>query len=172
MKLDMMTTKNGTIIPPAALRASGFGPHEGVECNALNGCVVALKKTMNAMELIRAAWSLYELSTDLVAHLAGECGSCDGKCDSCDGECPYSEEDFSVDMQIPEEFREIADIPDGAVLHVEFPEEGGILLCEGTGDPPELWDVPAPMMAGLLASSICPASLEILLKSGDTVYGE
>ena len=172
MKLDMTTTKNGAIIPPAALRSSGFDPHEGVECHALKDCVVVLKKCMSAPELVRAAWALHMLSANLMAHLAGECGACDGKCGSCDGECPYSESDFSVDMQVPEEFREIGDIPDDAVLHVEFPEEGGILVCESTGDPSELWDVPAPMMGELLAAGVCPASLEILLKSGEAVYGE
>ena len=132
-----------------------------MECHALNGCVVVLKKCMNASELIRAAWALYELSTDLAAHLAGECGACDGKC-GCDGECPYSKADFSVDMQVPEEFREIADIPDDAVLHVEFPEKG-ILLCESTGDPPELWDVPAPMMEGLLAVAVVDELFKVLM---------
>lgn len=172
MKVDMTTTKNGAIIPPAALKSSGFGPHEGVECNALNGCVVALKKNMNAMELIRAAWALISLASDLTQALTDQCGYCDGKCGSCNHECPYGQTDFSVDMQVPEEFREIADIPDDAVLHAEFPEKGGILLCESTGDPPELWDVPAPMMEGLLAAGVCPASLEMLLKSGEAVYGE
>ena len=172
MKLDMMITKSGAIIPPAAFKTSDFGAHEGAECHAINDCVVVLKKCMSAPELVRAAWALRILSANLMAHLAGECGACDGKCGSCDGGCPYSEADFSVDMQVPEEFREIADIPDDAVLHVEFPEEGGILVCESTGDPPELWDVPAPMMEGLLAAGVCPASLEILLKSGEAVYGE
>ena len=172
MKLDMMITKSGAIIPPSAFKTSGFGAHEGAECHAINDCVVVLKKCMNASELVRAAWALRILSANLIAHLAGECGACDGKCGSCDGECPYSKADFSVDIKIPEEFREIGGIPDDAVLHAEFPEKGGVLLCESTGDPPELWDVPAPMMEGLLAAGVCPASLEMLLKSGEAVYGE
>ena len=172
MKLDIVATKTGAIVPPAALMASGFGTHVDAECNTVNDCVVVLKKRMNASELVRAAWALHELSVNLITHLAGECGACDGKCGSCDGECPYSKADFSVDIQIPEEFREIADIPDDAVLHAEFPEGGGILFCESMGDPPGLWDIPAPVMESLLSAGVCPASLEMLLKSGEAVYGE
>ena len=172
MRLDTMITKSGAIIPPAAFKASGFGAHEGAECHAINDCVVVLKKCMNAPELVRAAWALRILSANLIAHLAGECGACDGKCGSCNHECPYSKADYSVDIQLPEEFREIGGIPDDAVIHAEFPEKGGIQFCESTGDPPELWDVPAPMMGDLLAAGVCPASLEILLKSGEAVYGE
>ena len=76
-----------------------------------------------------------------------------------------------MDIQIPEEIREIADMSDDAVLHVEFPEDGGVLICESTGEPPELWDVPQPIMEGLLLSGACPATLETLIKSGEAVYG-
>ena len=65
MKLDMMITKSGAIIPPAAFKTSGFGAHEGAECHAINDCVVVLKKCMSAPELVRAAWALRMVENSL-----------------------------------------------------------------------------------------------------------
>ena len=69
-----------------------------------------------------------------------------------------------------EELRELAGIPKDAPVHVELLDDGEFTVSVNH-DGPGLWDVPAPMMKGLLASGICPASLEDLLESGETVYG-
>ena len=170
MNIDMKTTKTGINIPPAILEGSGFDPHEGVKVHALSDCVVFLKKCMNAPELIRAAWALFRLSSDMVGALMSRCDGCGGQCGFENTECPYCQADFALDLPIPEEFRELAGLSEDAVLHAEFPEDGTILLRRN-GGAPGLWDVPAPMMEGLLASGVCPGSLEEFLKSGEAVYG-
>lgn len=171
MKFEKRNTANGINIPPAALRISGFAPQEGAEYHALGDCVVVLKKTMNASELVRAAWALHDLATELMNRLAGRCGGCGGQCGSCDGECPYHWADFAVDSPLSDEARELGGISEHGVVHMEFPENGGVLLAENNGEP-GLWDVPVPIMEGLLASGVCPASLEMPIKSGEAVYGD
>lgn len=168
MKFEKECILGGVLIPPAAMRLSNFGDHEGAEYHTLKNCVVVLKKSMNALELIRAAWALQNLSAKLCARLVDRCSECDGKCGSCDGDCPYCDADFALDVKLPDEVREVAGISEDAVLHVEYPGKGQILLCEND-DEPGLWDVPAPMMACLLSAGICPAALEELLESGEAV---
>ncbi len=170
MKFEKRNTANGITIPPAALKRGGFGPQDGAEYHTLSDCVVVLKKTMNASELIRAAWALINLAAELTGHITRQCEGCEGQCGSCDGECPYHWADFAVDPPLSDEARELGGISEHGVVHMEFPENGGVLVTENNGEP-GLWDVPVPVMEGLLASGVCPASLEVLLKSGEAVYG-
>ena len=172
MKFEKFDLAEGMKIPRAALKLSGFGEHEAAEYHTLQDAVVVLKKQMSAPELVRAAWSLQQLSAELCTHLASLC--CPHECcEDCseDGEsCPYDPMDFAMNFEIPDELRERAGIPEGAPLHVELLEDGEITIAPNR-DGPCLWDVPAPMMQAMLAAGICPAGLEALLKSGDTVYG-
>ena len=55
-------------------------------------------------------------------------------------------------------------------MHVELLEDGEFSIGVNHGDPC-LWDVPAPLMKGLLGAGICPAVLEELLKTGALIYG-
>lgn len=171
MKFVKTDLSKGLKLPTAALKLGGFQPEEGAECHVLRDAVVVLKRRMNAFELIRAAWSLQQLSTKLCTRLALECGPCEGR-GACDenGGCPYHPLDFALDMDIPEELREMAGIPKDAPVHVELLDDGEFTVSVNH-DGPGLWDVPAPMMQGLLASGVCPASLEDLLESGEMVYG-
>lgn len=75
-----------------------------------------------------------------------------------------------MDSPLSDEARELGGISEHGVVHMEFPKSGGVLLAENNGEP-GLWDVPVPIMEGFLASGICPVSLEVLLKSGEVVYG-
>ncbi len=122
-------------------------------------------------ELIRAAWALHNLSAELLTALARECGGCDGLCGSCDGDCPFDSTDFAVDVDLPKEILKLGGVSDDAVLHAEYPGEDGILLRENDGEP-GLWDVPLPLMEGFMAAGVCPASLELLLRSREVVYGK
>ena len=158
-------------IPAAAMTISGFDPGEDAQYHTLIGAVVVLRKRMTAAQLIRAAWSLQQLSAELCAHLAGQC--CPGDCGECaDAEqgCPYSALDFTHDIDLPDELLEMAGIPKGAPLHLEL--EDGEVIISSNRDGPGLWDVPAPMMEGFLAAGICPGELEEKLKTGEIVYGE
>lgn len=171
MKEESKNVYKNLCIPLSTTRRSGIKDGEEVRNYALANAVVVMKKRMTASELIKAAWALHRLSTELCVQLTRQCTKCEGQCGSCDGDCPYSVEDFSLDMEVPEEIREIAGIADDAILHAEFPEEGGILIRENDGEPC-LWDIPTPLMEGFLASGVCPASLEELMRSGEVVYGD
>lgn len=173
MKFEKFDLAEGMKIPRAALKLSGFGEHEAAEYHTLQDAVVVLKKQMSALELIRAAWSLQRLCAELCTHLALLCDPC-GACAECDKEdgnaCSYSPLDFALDFDIPDELREQAGIPENAPVHVELLEDGEFTVGVNHGDPC-LWDVPAPLMKGLLGAGICPAVLEELLKTGALIYG-
>ena len=173
MKFEKKNVSQGVKIPAAAMNISGFDPREGAEYHTLKDAVVVLKKRMNASELVRAAWSLQQLSAKLCTHLAMLCCPCDG-CEECGGDgktChAYDALDFAVNFDIPDELRERAGIPEGAPLHVELLDDGEITISANR-DGPGLWDIPAPMMQGFLAAGICPAGLEDMLETGETVYG-
>ena len=95
MKFEKHDLTNGMRIPAAAMRISGFDTDEAAQYFTLNNSVVVLKKRMNMPELLKAAWSLNKLSSELWGYAALSCGGCEGLCGSCNGECPYDEEDFS-----------------------------------------------------------------------------
>jgi len=173
MKFEKYDLAEGMKIPIAAMQLSGFGAHESAEYYTMKDTVVVLKTKMNALEMIRAAWSLHKLSAMLSSHLALHCFA-DEDCETCskDGEtCPYEALDFALDMDIPDELRELAGIPADAPVHVELLDDGEFTVSVNH-DGPGLWDVPAAFMKGFLAAGICPAALEKLLKGGEIVYGE
>lgn len=155
-------------IPEGALRLSGFDSGEKLEYHPQANALVVLKKRMTALDLIRAAWSLRQLSDALTAHLV-ELEPQSDCCEDCSS-CPYGFEDFAHEFNFPPEILERACIPNGAILHMEFPESGEICISTNQ-DGPGLWDIPSQIMRELLAAGICPAGLEMLIESGDLVYG-
>ncbi len=172
MRFEKHDLTEGCKLPVAALKLSGFGAHEAAEYHTLTNAVVVLKKRMNALELIRAVWSLQQLAAELCTHLAMLCCPCEGCEDCCDdeGRCPYDAMDFAVNFEIPDELLEKAGIPEGAPLHVELLDDGEITISVNH-DSPGLWDVPAPMMQGFLAAGVCPSALEDVLEAGEVIYG-
>ena len=177
MKNTKNTTQNteraGLCIPTDALTAAGFSRREETDCLALKNAVVVLKKQMNALELVRAAWSLLNLSIELTEALVDECGQCNNGelCGTQQLGCPFDPLDFATPIEIPDDLRELAGIEKGVPLHVELLEDGEITILPNR-DGPGLWDVPAPMMQLLLKSGVCAGYLESLLKSGEIIYGD
>jgi hypothetical protein len=172
MRFEKHDLAEGAKIPRAALKLCGFEPEQSAEYHVLEDAVVVLKKRMNASELIRASWTLQQLAIDLCTHLALQCCPC-MDCEDCsdDGEsCPYDALDFALNFDIPDELRELAGIPKDAPVHAELLDDGEITISVNH-DGPGLWDIPAPMMQGLLAAHICPSALEGMLESGEIVYG-
>lgn len=172
MKFEKHDLSNGMKIPVAAMHLSGFGAHEAAEYFIMKDTVVVLKKRMNALELIHAAWSLQQLAAELCTHLAMQCCA-PVSCEQCveeNGVCTYGPLDYAMDLELPKELRERAGIPEDAPLHVELLDEGEITISVNH-EGPSLWDVPAPLMRGLLAAGICSAMLEDMLMEGDTIYG-
>lgn len=172
MRFEKADLREGMRIPAAALTISGFGAHEAAEYFTLHDAIAVLKKRMNALELIRAAWSLQQLAAELCTRLALQCCPLES-CEHCageDGVCPYGPLDYAIELELPEELQERAGIPEDAPLHVELLDEGEITISVNH-DGPGLWDVPAPMMRGLLGAGVCPSVLEDLMAEGDDVYG-
>ncbi len=172
MKFEKHDLIDGMKIPVAAMQLSGFGTNEAAEYYTLKDTVVVMKKKMTASELIRAAWSLQQLSAELCTHLAMLCFPHES-CNECseDGEiCPYEALDFALNLDIPDELRERAGIPSDAPVHVELLDDGEFSVSVNRNGP-GLWDVPAPMMQGFLAAGVCPSALEDLLEAGESVYG-
>ena len=169
-KFEKPNLTDSVTIPAAAMTVSGFAPGEDAQYHTISGAVVVLKKRMNASELIRAAWSLKQLASELLTELAMQCR--DGDCAECadpDKGCPYNALDFTHDIDLPDELLEMAGIPKNAPLHLEL--EYGEVVISANHDGPGLWDIPAPLMQGFLAAGICPGELEEKLKSGEIVYG-
>ena len=172
MIFEKFDLTEGMKVPRGGLKLSGFGEHEAAAYHTLQDAVVVLKKQMSALELIRASWSLHQLSAELAVRLAMQCTPRE-RCEECsdDGEsCPYDGLDFALNLDIPEELRERAGIPQDAPVHVELLDDGEFTVSVNH-EGPGLWDVPAPMMQGLLAARICPSALESMLESGEIVYG-
>ena len=168
IRFEMPDHTDSVTIPAAAMTISGFNHGEDAQYQTLSGAVVVLKKRMNASELIRAAWSLKQLSAELLTELAMLCR--DGECADPVKGCPYNALDFTHDIDLPDELLEMAGIPKNAPLHLEL--EDGEVVISSNHDGPGLWDVPAPLMQGFLAAGICPGELDEKLKTGEMVYGE
>ena len=155
----------GIKLPFSGLIESKIKLSDALELHTLQNAAVVMNKSLNASALIRAIWSLYQLAAELSAHLAMRCDTCSG----CESGCQYDDLDYAVGTVFPDDVLEIAGIPKGTPLHIEFHDDGEISFCVNH-DGPGLWDVPAPLMQGFLLCGVCPAGLEKLLKSGETVY--
>lgn len=167
MKFIKEMTSKGIQIPAAALKLCGFEGGKKVELHAEQETLVVLKASMTAMELIRAAQQLQELSAELTTHLAKVCGFCD----QCFGEeCPY--DDLEADtITVPEDLREQAGIPKGAKLRAQADEEGNTVIVTAADHDHDLTDVPPLILEMFSAANVCLGELDDLLIEGDIVYG-
>jgi len=167
MKFIKEMTGKGIQIPAAALKLCGFEGGKQVELHAEPETLVALKASMTAMELIRAAQQLQELSAQLTTHLAKVCGFCD----QCFGEeCPY--DDLEADMiAVPEDLREQAGIPKGAKLRAQADEEGNTVIVSAAEYDHDLTDVPPNFLEMFSAANVCLGALDDILIEGNVVYG-
>ena len=150
----------------AALKESGFQVGERIEIRPLENVVVLVKEKMNASELISAVCQLERFRGELDDQLMRRCEPCTG----CDCECPFGTVDFAVDIALPQELRELAEMAPHDPVHVESFGDGSITFSTSR-DEPGLWDVPPAIMREYLAKGVCPASLEKLMNTGETVYG-
>jgi|GEM_PF-5803022 len=87
MKMIKECLDNNISLPNEIFNAADLTGCEEIEFNTLENAVVAMKTTMNAMELIKVAEGLKNLSEELIVHLAGICGRCH--------DCSYCERNHS-----------------------------------------------------------------------------
>lgn len=138
---------------------------EEIEITALEGVVVAMKASMNVMELIKVAEGLKNLSEELIVHLAEVCGRCDD-CSYCER---YEEYDEII---VPDYLLEEAGIPRDAKLCACTEEDSGEIIVMQADYDYDISDIPQFVIDIFEKSGICIRELEERLMMEDIVYGE
>ena len=166
MKFVKNPTDGAVVVPSPALKVSGMADGKSYELHTLKNAVILLKKPMTALELIRAADSLHQLSVDLIAHLTLSCGNCD----DCEEECPYLWE-LDSEVYLPDELREEAGIPEDVPLCCRADAESGPVTVSAAA-PHDIRNIPSYLREMFIMSGICLEDLRQHLIAEDCVYGD
>ena len=165
MKMIKESLDNNISLPNEILNAADLTGCEEIEFNTLENAVVAMKTTMNAMELIKVSEGLKNLSEELIVHLAGICGRCH--------DCSYCErfEEFD-EIIVPDYLLEEAGIPKDAKLCACTEEDSGEIIVMQTDYDYDIADVPKFVIDIFEMSGICIRELEERIMMEDVVYGD
>lgn len=167
MKFLKEATDRGVQLPAAALRLCGFSSGNKLELHAEDSALVVLRQNMTAMELLRAAYNLQQLSDHLFSHLADVLGDCGG----CEDSCPFRTPDDPA-INLPKQLLQDAGIPIGSHLHAYADEATGTVVVTAAGQDSDLRDVPPDMLDMLTEFGVCIGNLAEHLMKGDIVYGD
>ena len=165
MKMIKESLDNNISLPNEILNAADLTGCEEIEFNTLENAVVAMKTTMNAMELIKVAEGLKNLSEELIVHLAGICGRCHD-CSYCDR---FEEFDEII---VPDYLLEEAGIPKDAKLCACTEEDSGEIIVMQADYDYDIADVPKFVIDIFEMSGICIRELEEKIMMEDIVYGD
>ena len=165
MKMIKECFNNNVSLPIEILNAADLTGCEEIEFNTLENAIVAMKTTMNAMELIKVAEGLKNLSEELIVHLAGVCGRCH--------DCSYCErfEEFD-EIIVPDYLLEEAGIPKDAKLCACTEEDSGEIIVMQADYDYDIADVPKFVIDIFEMSGICIRELEERIMMEDIVYGD
>jgi len=165
MKMIKESLDNNISLPNEILNAADLTGCEEIEFNTLENAVVAMKTTMNAMELIKVSEGLKNLSEELIVHLAGICGRCH--------DCSYCErfEEFD-EIIVPDYLLEEAGIPKDAKLCACTEEDSGEIIVMQADYDYDIADVPKFVIDIFEMSGICIRELEERIMMEDIVYGD
>ena len=165
MKMIKEFLDNNVSLPDEILNAADLTGCEEIEFNTLENAIVAMKTTMNAMELIKVAEGLKNLSEELIVHLAGICGRCH--------DCSYCErfEEFD-EIIVPDYLLEEAGIPKDAKLCACTEEDSGEIIVMQADYDYDIADVPKFVIDIFEMSGICIRELEERIMMEDIVYGD
>ncbi len=165
MKMIKECFDNNVSLPNEILNAADLTGCDEIEFNTLENAVVAMKTTMNAMELIKVAEGLKNLSEELIVHLAGICGRCH--------DCSYCErfEEFD-EIIVPDYLLEEAGIPKDAKLCACTEEDSGEIIVMQADYDYDIADVPKFVIDIFEMSGICIRELEERIMIDDIVYGD
>ncbi|MCR1897449.1 hypothetical protein NSA47_00400 [Irregularibacter muris] len=165
MKMIKESLDNNISLPNEILNAADLTGCEEIEFNTLENAVVAMKTTMKAMELIKVAEGLKNLSEELIVHLAGICGRCH--------DCSYCErfEEFD-EIIVPDHLLEEAGIPKDAKLCACTEEDSGEIVVMQADYDYDIADVPKFVIDIFEMSGICIRELEERIMMEDIVYGD
>ncbi|TCU66965.1 hypothetical protein EV204_11375 [Tissierella praeacuta] len=165
MKIIKESSNKNIIIPLEVLKASKILDSRDLELKTVENGFVVLKGTMNAMELIKLAEGLKNLSEDLITHLAGVCGRCD--------DCSYCKEyDEFDEIIVPDYLLEEAGIPTDAKLCAYTEEDSGEIVVIESDHNYDLADVPQFVIDIFEISGVCIRELEENLIMENIVYGD
>ena len=165
MKMIKECLDNNISLSDEILNAADLTGCDEIEFNTLENAVVAMKTTMNAMELIKVAEGLKNLSEELIVHLAGICGRCH--------DCSYCErfEEFD-EIIVPDYLLEEAGIPKDAKLCACTEEDSGEIIVMQADYDYDIADVPKFVIDIFEMSGICIRELEERIMIDDIVYGD
>jgi hypothetical protein len=165
MKMIKECFNNNVSLPIEILNAADLTGCDEIEFNTLENAIVAMKTTMNAMELIKVAEGLKNLSEELIVHLAGICGRCH--------DCSYCErfEEFD-EIIVPDYLLEEAGIPKDAKLCACTEEDSGEIIVMQADYDYDIADVPKFVIDIFEMSGICIRELEEKIMMDDIVYGD
>ncbi len=165
MKMIKESLDNNVSLPNEILNAADLTGCDEIEFNTLENAVVAMKTTMNAMELIKVAEGLKNLSEELIVHLAGICGRCH--------DCSYCERFEEYDeIIVPDYLLEEAGIPKDAKLCACTEEDSGEIIVMQADYDYDIADVPKFVIDIFEMSGICIRELEERIMMEDIVYGD
>ena len=165
MKMIKESLDNNISLPNEILNAADLTGCEEIEFNTLENAVVAMKTTMNAMELIKVAEGLKNLSEELIVHLAEICGKCH--------DCSYCERFEEYDeIIVPDYLLEEAGIPKDAKLCACTEEDSGEIIVMKADYDYDIADVPKFVIDIFEMSGICIRELEERIMMEDIVYGD
>ncbi|WP_333657198.1 hypothetical protein [Tissierella praeacuta] len=165
MKMIKESLDNNVSLPNEILNAADLTGCDEIEFNTLENAVVAMKTTMNAMELIKVAEGLKNLSEELIVHLAGICGRCH--------DCSYCERFEEYDeIIVPDYLLEEAGIPKDAKLCACTEEDSGEIIVMQADYDYDIADVPKFVVDIFEMSGICIRELEERIMMEDIVYGD
>ena len=165
MKMIKESLDNNVSLPNEILNAADLTGCEEIEFNTLENAIVAMKTTMNAMELIKVAEGLKNLSEELIVHLAGICGRCH--------DCSYCERFEEYDeIIVPDYLLEEAGIPKDAKLCACTEEDSGEIIVMQADYDYDIADVPKFVVDIFEMSGICIRELEERIMMEDIVYGD
>lgn len=165
MKIIKENSNSNIIIPIEVLKASNLLNSKDIELKTLENAFVVMKGTMNAMELIKLAEGLKNLSEELIVHLASVCGRC-LDCSYCAGFEEYDE------IIVPDYLLEEAGIPIDAKLCAYTEEDSGEVIVMQADYDYDIADVPQFVINIFEISGICLRELEERLMMDDIVYGD
>lgn len=165
MKMIKECLDNNISLSDEILNAADLTGCDEIEFNTLENAVVAMKTTMNAMELIKVAEGLKNLSEELIVHLAGICGRCHD-CSYCDR---FEEFDEII---VPDYLLEEAGIPKDAKLCACTEEDSGEIIVMQADYDYDIADVPKFVIDIFEMSGICIRELEERIMMEDIVYGD
>ena len=165
MKMIKECLDNNISLSDEILNAADLTGCDEIEFNTLENAIVAMKTTMNAMELIKVAEGLKNLSEELIVHLAGICGRCHD-CSYCDRFEEYDE------IIVPDYLLEEAGIPKDAKLCACTEEDSGEIIVMQADYDYDIADVPKFVIDIFEMSGICIRELEERIMTEDIVYGD